>query len=388
MKKSTLIIIPLIVMAIILLNCTGNKTNSRFEETKNITMSILKSSFGIAPDGQEVFKYSLKNARGMEVDIITYGGIVTSIKVPDKKGTYENVVLGFDSLGQYFNNDPYFGAIIGRYCNRIAKGQFMLNDTLYRLATNDDPNHLHGGVKGFDKVVWNAHEEKTDSTASLKLRYISKDGEENYPGTLKVYVEYTLKNNNAITVDFEAYTDKETILNLTQHSYFNLSGDFSKDILGEVLTIHAEKYLPVDATLIPTGEIRPVENTPFDFRQPKVIGRDIGQEDEQLLLGKGYDHCWVLNNQGTFRRVATLSDTISGRYLEVFSDQPGIQFYSGNFLDGTLPIPGGGTYGRRAGLCLETQHYPDSPNHEKFPSTILRPGDRYETRTAFVFSTK
>ncbi len=353
-------------------------------------VTITKESFGTTKDSIPVDKYILKNEKGMEISIITYGGVITSWTAPDKNGAYKDIVLGFDSIQKYqLPGVPYFGALIGRFGNRIAKGKFTLDGTNYTLATNDGQNHLHGGVKGFDKVVWNASEASTDSTASLVLTYLSKDMEEGYPGNLETKVTYTLNNDNQLNVLYEATTDKKTVINLTQHSYFNLSGDFSKSILGEEITINADTFLPVDATLIPTGEIKDVANTPFDFRQAKVIGKDIEVKDEQLKRGLGYDHCWILNNQNKgMRLAATAHDPESGRLLEVSTDEPAIQFYTGNFLDGTLPSKQGGTYGHRTGFCLETQHYPDSPNQKDFPSVVLSPGEKYETTTIFKFSVK
>jgi aldose 1-epimerase len=381
--------IMLIAIAIFLFQCgTEQQPANETEETEAPSATISKSAFGTTPDGQEVDKYTLKNQQGMEIDVITYGGIITSWTAPDKDGNYQNIVLGYDSLAQYIRSNPYFGAIIGPYGNRIAKGQFEIDGTTYNLETNDGPNHLHGGVKGFDKVVWTAEEAKSDNGVSLKLSYLSKDGEGGYPGNLTSTVWYTLTEDNTLEVSYEATTDKKTIVNLTQHSYFNLSADFSKDILDHELTINADHYLPVDATLIPTGELRAVENTPFDFRQPKTIGEEIEQENDQLAKGKGYDHCWVLNEQETFRKVSSVYHPASGRYLEIYSGEPGIQFYCGNFLDGTLPMPGGGTYAYRTGFCLETQHYPDSPNQDSFPSVLLSPGEKYSTKTTFKFSTK
>ena len=339
---------------------------------------------------QGIEKYTLKNANGIELDVISYGGRITSLKVPDREGNFENIVLGHDKLEDYIREDnPFFGAIIGRYGNRIANGKFTLEGKEYTLVTNNGTNHLHGGIKGFDKVLWNIEPLNNDNTSSLKLTYLSKDGEEGYPGNLNVSVIYTLTNDNALQVSYQATTDRVTIVNLTQHAYFNLSGDFSKPILDHEVVINADSFLPVDATLIPTGEIRPVENSPFDFRTPKVIGKDIDVENEQLKLGKGYDHCWVLNGeQGTMRFVASAYDKASGRFMEVFSEEPGVQFYTGNFLDGTLPMPKGGNYEQRTGFCLETQHYPNSPNQSKFPSVVLKPGEEYSSKTTFKFSIK
>ena len=339
---------------------------------------------------QGIEKYTLKNANGMELDVISYGGRITSLKVPDRKGNFENIVLGHDQLEDYIREDnPFFGAIIGRYGNRIANGKFTLEGKEHTLVTNNGTNHLHGGIKGFDKVLWNIEPLNNDNTSSLKLTYLSKDGEEGYPGNLIVSVIYTLTNDNALRVSYQATTDRVTIVNLTQHAYFNLSGDFSKPILDHEVVINADSFLPVDTTLIPTGEIRPVEYSPFDFTTPKVIGKDIDVENEQLKLGKGYDHCWVLNGeQGTMRFVASAYDKASGRFMEVFSEEPGVQFYTGNFLDGTLPIPNGRNYEQRTGFCLETQHYPNSPNQSKFPSVVLKPGEEYSSKTTFKFSIK
>ncbi|REE80777.1 aldose 1-epimerase [Lutibacter oceani] len=372
--------------------CKGDKkmdnSSKEITEAKSL-VTISKEAFGVTADSINVDSYTLKNSKGMEVSIITYGGIITSLKVPNKENKIEDVVLGYNTLAHYEKSSPFFGALIGRYGNRIAKGKFTLDGNEYQLATNNDPNHLHGGDKGFDKVVWNASEEKTDSTASLVLTYLSKDMEEGYPGNLKTKVTYTLDNNNVLDVLYEAATDKKTIVNLTQHSYFNLSGDFSKTILDHEITINADKFIPVDETLIPTGELKDVTNTPFDFRNAKVVGKDIEVENEQLKRGLGYDHCWVLNNQNEGMRLAsTAYNPESGRLLEIFTNEPGIQFYTGNFLDGTLPSKQGGTYAFRTGFCLETQHYPDSPNQKDFPSVVLNPGEKYETKTSFKFSVK
>jgi len=325
----------------------------------------------------------------MEVNIITYGGIITSLKVPNKAGKSEEVVIGFNSLEQYQKANPYFGALIGRFGNRIAKGKFTLDGKQYSLAINNEPNALHGGPEGFHRVVWTAEEAKGGDVATLKLKYVAKDMEEGYPGNLTVFVTYTLNKDNALDVQYEATTDKKTVVNLTQHSYFNLSSDFTKPILDHEIMIDADKLVPVDATLIPTGQLTDVTNTPFDFRKPKLVGKEINTNDEQIKRGLGYDHCWVLNNQGKGDRlVASAYYPANGRLLEVYTDQPGIQFYSGNFLDGTLPMRNGGTYAHRTGFCLETQHYPDSPNQKDFPTTVLSPGENYKTKTTFKFSVK
>ena len=352
-------------------------------------LKINKEIFGKTKENTTIHKFILTNKNGMEVSVINFGGIITSLKSRDSKGNYEDVVLGFDNLSQYEDESPYFGAIIGRYGNRISEGKFTLDGKTYNLAVNNDINHLHGGLKGFDKVVWDAAQEVTDSSASLILKYISQDMEEGYPGNLQVKVTYTLDDNDELRVEYEAETDKKTIINLTQHSYFNLSGDFSKNILDHEITINADSFLPVDSTLIPTGEVISVEGTPFDFREAKTVGEDISMSNKQLSYGNGYDHCWVLNNQEIgLRHVASAYHPFSGRLLEVYSDQPGIQFYSGNFLDGTLTSKQDGNYGFRSGLCLETQHYPNSPNEKDFPSVTLNSGEKYMTQTVFRFTSK
>lgn len=366
-----------------------NENNPAGETAENNNVIIEKNVFGETPEGEQVDIYTLTNKNGMEVKIITYGGRITSLKVPDKDGKYEDVVLGFDTLAQYIENNPYFGAIIGRYGNRIAKGKFSIDDVEYSLPTNDGENHLHGGNKGFDKVIWNATSEEGKNSSSLVLTYLSEDMEQGYPGNLETTVTYTLNNDNSLDVLYEATTDEKTIVNLTQHSYFNLSGDFDEKILDHKVEINADKFLPVDRTLIPTGELRNVAGTPFDFRKSKTIGKDIRTDNEQLEKAHGYDHCWVLNEQDSgMRFAASAYHPESGRFLEVFTTEPGIQFYTGNFLDGTLPAKGGGTYKKRTGFCLETQHFPDSPNHEKFPSVILEPGEKYSSKTTFKFSVK
>ncbi|MCA1650140.1 MAG: galactose mutarotase [Acidobacteria bacterium] len=346
--------------------------------------AVRSEAFGKTADGQQVELYTLTNANGIEVRAMTYGGIITSLKVPDRSGRMADVVLGFDTLDAYLKGHPYFGAIIGRYGNRIAKGRFTVGGRTYTLATNNGPNHLHGGNKGFDKVVWSAA--PVAGQSAVAFTRTSPDGEEGYPGNLTVRVTYTLTDKNELTVDYHATTDKATPVNLTHHSYFNLAGDGAGDILGHELTIHADRYTPVDATLIPTGAIAPVQRTPFDFRTPTAIGMRIDQPDEQLKNGKGYDHNWVLTRRGAgLQPAARLTDPASGRTLEVATTEPGMQFYAGNFLDGTLTGKGGHVYKHRAGLCLETQHFPDSPNQPSFPSTILQPGLEYRSKTVFTF---
>ena len=348
--------------------------------------SIDRAPLGKLPDGTAVELFTLTNAHGIEVRAITYGGIIVSLRVPDRNGRRDDVVLGYDSLEGYLRSSPYFGAIVGRYGNRIAKGRFVLDGVTYRLATNNGPNHLHGGIKGFDKVVWQAEALRSDSGVGVRFGYVSQDGEEGYPGTLKASVRYLLTNRDELIVDYDATTDKATPVNLTQHSYFNLTGGARRDILDHQLWINADGYTVVDSTLIPTGAVDSVAGTPFDFRTPTAIGARIGQDHQQLRFGGGYDHNFVLRREGAgLAHAARVVEPTTGRTLDIYTTEPGIQFYSGNFLDGTLTGKGGQVYGRRFGFCLETQHYPDSPNHPEFPSTILRPGDQYRSRTVFAF---
>ncbi len=359
------------------------------QKTKDTTMTkesiIKKRTFGKLPNGEEVHEYTMRNRKGMEVSVITYGGIIRTLLVPDKNGTMADVVLGYDDLQGYLNENPYFGALVGRYGNRIAKGRFTLDGEVYQLATNNIGNHLHGGLVGFDKVLWKTESLPVDKGVALQMTYLSQDMEEGYPGNLEVSVVYWLTDDNELSVAYQATTDKKTIVNLTSHSYFNLSGKQS-DILSHQLQLNAAKYLPVDETLIPL-EISPVSDTPFDFTNRKVIGQDIDQEHTQLKNGAGYDHCWVLNpSQTEMNLAATLIDPGSGRKMEIYTTEPGIQFYSGNFLDGTITGKRGRVYQRRYGLCLETQHFPDSPNRPDFPSTVLNPGEVYRTKTVHRFS--
>ena len=380
MKKIEILIV--IFLVIIFNSCT--KISKKMQVLK-----IDKIQFGETMDGTGVDQFILSNNNGMEVRIITYGGVITSWTAPDKNGDYKDIVLGYNTIAEYEAETPYFGALIGRYGNRIAKGKFSLDNQEYTLAVNNGVNHLHGGLKGFDKVVWDAKTIVSDSTVSLELSYLSKDMEEGYPGNLETKVTYTLNNKDELSVNYEATTDKPTIVNLTQHSYFNLTADFNQDILGHELVINADSFLPVDNTLIPTGEFRDVTGTPFDFKTSKAIGTHIDNENIQLKNGLGYDHCWVLNDQDTgVRFVASAYEPVSGRLLEVFSDEPGIQFYSGNFLDGTLTSKNNGVYQHRTGFCLETQHYPDSPNQKNFPSVRLNPGEKYNSKTVFRLAIK
>ncbi len=385
-------------LALVFIQCKNADKNSKTEDSvenqeKNnqSEMKITKSDFGKTAAGEAVEQYTITNEEGLEMSVISYGGIITSLKVPNKEGVYEDVVLGFDNIQDYENGSPYFGAIIGRYGNRIADAKFSLDGEEYQLDANDGPNSLHGGEKGFDKVVWNIEPSSSEGSASLKLTYTSKDGEGGYPGNLETTVTYILTSDNELQIEYEATTDKKTVVNLTQHSYFNLSGDFSKKILDHIVEINADQYLPVDRTLIPTGELRPVEGTPFDFTEPTPIseGMKLEESNEQLKRGPGFDHCWVLNDQGTgMRFAASAYEPESGRYMEVITNEPAMQFYIGNFLDGTLPAKGGGNYEKRTGFCMETQHYPDSPNQENFPSVVLEPGETYTSATTYKFSVK
>lgn len=352
-------------------------------------MAIEKSVYGQLPDGRSADIYTLHNAAGMTARITNYGGIIVSLMAPDKDGTFENVTLGFDSLSSYLKGSPFFGALIGRFGNRIAKGKFTLDGKAYTLATNNMGNHLHGGLAGFDKVLWTAAPIEGDEPA-LKLTYTAKDGEEGYPGNLAVTVTYKLLKDNALQIDYEATTDKPTVVNLTNHTYFNLTGGAKRDVLDHVVTIEADRFVPVDKTLIPTGQLQPVAGTPFDFTKPTPIGTRINDStDVQIKYGLGYDHCWVLTDSSrSLKSVATVLEPNSGRILSVKTTEPAIQFYTGNFLDGTLTGPGGVAYKKRYALCLETEHYPDAPNQPTFPTTILRPGQTYKTTTVYQFSVK
>ena len=344
-------------------------------------MSIEKQVFGKA-DSRDVYLYTLTNANGLKTDITNYGGIVTSLMVPDREGNLADIVSGYDSLTEYIENNPYFGALIGRCGNRIGKGKFTLNGVEYTLATNNGPNHLHGGLKGFDKVVWDAEEMQTDEGDALKLTYLSKDGEEGYPGNLKCTVIYTLTNNDELKVSYEAETDKDTVVNLTHHSYFNLGAHDSGDIFGHELKLNADNYTPVDEGLIPTGEIKPVKDTLLDFTKPAPIGSRIDQVEG------GYDHNFVLNSSdGSLALAASVYEPNSGRVMEIYTTEPAIQFYSGNFLDGSNKGKGA-VYNKHNSFCLETQHFPDSPNQPNFPSVILKPGEKYTHLTVHKFSAR
>lgn len=356
--------------------------------------SVDAQSYSVAPfgetaNGQSVDQYTLKNASGMQVSVITYGGIITELLVPDREGNFADVTLGFDNVAQYEAESPYFGAIIGRYGNRIAKGKFAIDGEDYTLAQNNDENSLHGGLKGFDKQVWEATPFENDDTVGIVFSYLSPDGEEGFPGNLQVEVTYTLNNQNELSFEYRAVTDKPTVCNLTQHAYFNLASHDSGNVLGHELTIYGDYITPVDAGLIPTGAIWEVAGSPFDFTEAKLIGLHVEARDQQMQYGGGYDHNWVLNKRdGEWGKAAEVYEPKSGRVMEVWTMEPAVQFYGGNFLDGTTVGKDGEPYAYRGGLCLETQHYPDSPNHPHFPSTRLNPGEVYKTKTTYRFSSK
>ncbi len=365
-----------------------SKTGSTSREGR-YEMKIEQSAFGKTADGHEILLFTLQNALGMKATLINYGATLTSLYAPDRNGNFDDVVLGFPALDGYLKEHPFFGGIIGRYGNRIGKGSFKLDGVEYKLATNNGENHLHGGVKGFHRVVWSAEPAKQDSAVGVTFSYLSTDSEEGYPGNLSCSVMYWLSNNNELKIEYRATTDKATPVNLTHHSYFNLAGQGKGDILDHRLEIFADRFTPGDKGLIPTGELRPVEGTPMDFRQSHAIGERINSDDEQLKSGLGYDHNWVLNNSNGSLALATrVYEPTTGRVMEVWTTEPGLQFYSGNFLDGTLTGKDGRVYKHRSGFCLETQHFPDSPNEPDFPSTILRPGETYSTETIYRFAAK
>jgi aldose 1-epimerase len=348
----------------------------------------MNKTFGSMPDGRGIDLYTLTNQNGLEAAVTNYGAILVSLKVPDRSGKISDVVLGYDSLDQYRADRRYFGGTIGRHANRIAKGAFVLDCVAYSLPRNRGENHLHGGAKGFDKVVWEASEVTTNTAQSVRLEYFSPDGEECYPGALAVRVTYTLTNTDSLEIEYEATTDKATIVNLTNHSYFNLSGEGNGDIQGHRLTLFADHFTPVDETLIPTGDLRAVAGTAFDFTRGAIVGARIDSDDEQLRYGHGYDHNWVVRGGVTdvARPAAILHDPLTGRRLDIWTTQPGMQFYSGNHLDNTITGKGGKHYDRRYGLCLEPQHFPNSPNEPRFPSTVLRPGEGFRSQTIYSFS--
>lgn len=377
-------ILGLAVAAVFLAGCTESQQGKG--KTK---MSITKQAFGTTKDGTPVDLYTLTNANGLVAKITNYGGTVTELWVPDRNGKPGDIVLGFDNIPDYEEKSPYFGCIIGRYGNRIGKGRFVLDGVEYRLAINDGKNHLHGGLKGFDKVVWKAEPFESNDGVGLKLHYLSRDMEEGYPGNLDVMMTYTLTNKNELVCDYEATTDKPTVCNLTNHTYFNLAGQGLRDNYDHELMINADNFTPVDAGLITTGAIVPVKGTPMDFTKPTPIGKHIDADYDQLKYGGGYDHNWVLNKKGfEMSLAAKVYEPTTGRVMEILTNEPGVQFYAGNFLDGTITGKGGKVYKHRYAFCLETQHYPDSPNKPNFPTTTLRPGQTYKTTTIHKFSTK
>lgn len=355
--------------------------------------SVAQRPFGTMDSGEEITLFTLDNANGMEVDIINYGGIIVRLTAPNREGEYEDVVQGFNSLEDYVADSTFQGAIIGRYGNRIAGGRFEIDGEEYELATNDEPGgmpaHLHGGTVGFNKVVWGAEPVVENGIEGVKLTYLSKDGEEGYPGNLDVTVHYWLTDDDELKISYHATTDKKTHVNLTNHAYFNLKGEGEGTILDHVFMINASKFTPVNEGLIPTGELRAVEGTPFDFTSPEVLGSRIEEENQQLAYGLGYDHNWVLDNQdGDLELAATVYEPTTGRFMEVLTEEPGIQLYSGNFQDGTLVGNSGKAYAHRGAFCLETQHYPDTPNQPDFPSTLLAPDEVYETTTIYRFTAR
>ncbi|GAC1650634.1 MAG: galactose mutarotase [Gemmatimonadaceae bacterium] len=347
---------------------------------------VAAAPFGVTADGDAVEVYTIQNARGYELRAMTYGGVILSLRVPDRDGRFDDIVLGHDELRAYLTESPYFGAIIGRYGNRIAGGHFVLEGVAHQLATNDPPNHLHGGIRGFDKRLWRAETFEHEDGAGIGFRLTSPDGEEGYPGSVTAAVSYTLTNSAELVIDYHATTDRPTPINLTQHSYFNLAGAGAGDVLQHELTILADYFTPIDTRLIPLGHLASVAGTAFDFRSSRPIGERIALPDDQLRRAGGYDHNFVLRqNVSGLAHAARLAEPTSGRTLDIFTSQPGLQFYSGNFLDGRIRGKSGRSYGHRSGVCLETQHFPNSPNEPLFPTTVLRPGDSYRSRTKFVF---
>jgi aldose 1-epimerase len=372
MKSGFLFLVVTFLVLCTVSNVVSQSTNK---------MSVTNASFSRTMDGQSVDVFTLTNANGVKVKLTNYGGTITELWVPDNKGTTGDIVLGFDSLKEYETTSPYFGCIVGRYANRIAHGKFMLDNVEYQLATNNNGNHLHGGIKGFDKRVWSAKSFKGTDSVGVKLTYLSKDGEEGYPGNLLATVVYSLNNRNELQINYEATTDKQTIVNLSHHSYFNLAGAGNGTVRGHELTINADTYTVIDSTLIPTGELRVVDGTPLDFRIPHAIGERI------VNVAGGYDHNFVINRNmcGVPILAATVIEPASGRKMEVWTTDLGLQFYSGNFLDGSIRGKGGKVYNQHDGFCLEAQHYPDSPNHSDFPSVVLRPGGKYRQTTIYKF---
>lgn len=386
MMHNLLIVLPFV--SLLMMNCSPQSGNqSQESEASEISSKgIAVQPFGKLKDGTPVSLYTMTNGKGARMKVMNYGGIIVSLEVPAKDGNPIDVVLGYDSLAAYEKQNPFFGALVGRYGNRIAGGKFTLDGKEYELVKNNNGNHLHGGTKGFDKVVWHIEEVASDEGVALKLTYLSKDMEEGYPGNLDVAVTYTLTEDNTIKFDYHATTDKKTIVNLTQHTYFNLNGG-QTDILSHELFLNADYFLPVDGGLIPTGELKSVANTPLDFREPVKIGERIEANDQQIQYGRGYDHCWVINGDG-LKLTAEVYDSISGIEMTVHTTEPGVQFYTGNFLDGSLTGKNNVVYKKRMGFCLETQHFPDSPNKSQFPSVVLAPGETYTSRTTYHFAVR
>lgn len=375
MEPNMKLILFLVIPLTFLLSCQNSENN----------MNIQKESFGTLSDGTEVFTFTISNDDGSKVVLTNYGAALVNLFVPDKIGNLENVVLGFDNIQQYEIIRGFYGATVGRFGNRIASGKFTLDDKEYILNTNDGPNHLHGGDIGFDRVLWN-YEILNGNSPAIKFSYLSKDGEEGYPGNFNVSVTYSFSSDHKLKIDHSMYTDKPTVKNVTNHSYFNLSGNLKSSILDHSLKINADKFLPVDSTLIPTGELRDVDNTPMDFTAHKLIGRDINADYQQLKFGLGYDHCWVFNDSSSnLKFVSELYEPVSGRVMKIHTTEPALQFYSGNFMDGSHSGSEGKPYNYRHAVCLETQHYPDSPNQPNFPSTRLEPGEIYNSTTVYEF---
>ena len=360
------------------------------EKSAEMAKPMEKKVFGTTAEGKTADLYTLKNKNGMQVSITNFGATVVSIMAPDKAGKMADVALGYDNLAGYELNKNYLGVLVGRYGNRIAHGKFSIDGTEYTLAKNNGDNSLHGGIKGFNKAMWEAKDVSKGGEAAVEMKYVSKDGEEGYPGNLSVTVVYTLTNKNELKIDYSATTDKKTVVNLTNHTYFNLAGQGNGDILKHELMINADTFTPVDSGLIPTGELKKAEGTPFDFRKATAIGARIDANDEQIKLGGGYDHNFVLNRKAAtgLSLAARVSDPTSGRTMEVWTTEPGVQFYTGNFLDGSFRGKGGSAYQKRTAFCLETQHFPDSPNHPSFPTTLLKPGEKYHTTTVYKFEAK
>ncbi len=384
MDRRIWISLVLLLTAIFMSGCKKQPPTLKQEDKETKTMSAQKKTFGRLPDGREVHLYTLTNPNGVRARITSYGAILVSLEVPDRNSDLADIILGFDTLEGYLTDHPYFGPIVGRYANRIGKGKFTLDGVEYTLATNNGENHLHGGIKGFDKRLWSLSEiEANDNEAFVKLSYISADGEEGYPGNLTCTVTYTLTKDDELKISYEAETDKPTIINLTNHAYWNLAGQGNGDILGHEVMLSADKYTPVDEGLIPTGEIRPVKDSPMDFTKPMTIGSRIDQ------VTGGYDHNYVLNSGGgSLALAARVYEPSSGRVMEIYTTEPGIQFYTGNFLDGSITGKSGKVYKKHYGFCLETQHFPDSPNKPDFPSVVLNPGQKYSTKTVHKFYTK